>query len=59
MTLWACDPVLTANIVNSYQMAGPVFMQALTSFFAAQCAMYGDHLWPEDATQKVLEGIVL
>lgn len=53
--MWECDPALTAKIVDSYQMAGPIFVKALTSFFAAQCAIYGDHLWPEDAAQKVLE----
>ncbi|KAG6461245.1 hypothetical protein O3G_MSEX012513 [Manduca sexta] len=52
--MWACDPALTSTFVNSYQVAGPVVMQALTSFFAAQCAISGDHLWPPDATQAVL-----
>ncbi|KAG6461247.1 glucose dehydrogenase [FAD, quinone] [Manduca sexta] len=52
---WACDPALTTNIVNSYQVAGPVFAQALTSFFAAQCAIAGDHIWPADATEAVLQ----
>ncbi|KAJ0173025.1 hypothetical protein K1T71_011201 [Dendrolimus kikuchii] len=53
--MWECDPEMTTNIVSTYSMAGPMFTQALTSFFAAQCAMYGDHLWPEDATEKVLK----
>ncbi|XP_035448189.1 glucose dehydrogenase [FAD, quinone]-like [Spodoptera frugiperda] len=52
---WACDPALTANIVNSYQTVGPLFMQTLQTFFAAQCALVGDHLWPADAIDKVLE----
>lgn len=53
---WACDPVLTNNIVNSYQVAGPLFMSTLQTFFAAQCALVGDHLWPADAINSVLEG---
>lgn len=56
---WACDPVLTSNIVNSYQTAGPLFMQSLQTFFAAQCALVGDHIWPADATQAVLDGKLL
>ncbi|XP_060806703.1 glucose dehydrogenase [FAD, quinone]-like [Amyelois transitella] len=53
--MWACDPALTAQIVSSYQVAGPVFVNALQAFLAAHCALVGDHLWPEDATQVVLE----
>ncbi|XP_075983682.1 glucose dehydrogenase [FAD, quinone]-like isoform X2 [Anticarsia gemmatalis] len=52
---WACNEALTSNIVNSYQVAGPLFVQTLQSFLAAQCALTGDHLWPQDATQAVLE----
>ncbi|CAH0696828.1 unnamed protein product [Spodoptera exigua] len=52
---WACDPALTSNIVNSYQTVGPLFMQTLQTFFAAQCALVGDYLWPADAIDKVLE----
>lgn len=53
---WACDQALTSNILNSYQAAGPLFVQTLQSFFAAQCALVGDHLWPNDATEAVLDG---
>ncbi|CAB3220561.1 unnamed protein product [Arctia plantaginis] len=52
---WACDQALTSNIVNSYQTAGPLFIQTLQSFLAAQCALVGDHLWPDDATKAVLD----
>ncbi|XP_026740793.1 glucose dehydrogenase [FAD, quinone]-like [Trichoplusia ni] len=52
---WACDPALTANIVNSYGAAGTLFTQTLTSFLAAQCAVVGDHLWPDDAIDAVLK----
>jgi hypothetical protein len=54
--MWACDPAVTANVVNSYQAVGPVFAQALQTFLAAQCAIAGDHLWPADATEAVLKG---
>ncbi|XP_045539341.1 glucose dehydrogenase [FAD, quinone]-like [Papilio machaon] len=53
--MWACDPVLTTEIVNSYQVAGPLFVQSLQSFLAAQCALAGDHLWPPDATKAVID----
>ncbi|CAK1590449.1 unnamed protein product [Parnassius mnemosyne] len=53
--MWACDPAFTTEIVNSYQVAGPLFVQALQSFLAAQCALAGDHLWPSDATEAVIE----
>ncbi|KOB69249.1 GMCbeta2 [Operophtera brumata] len=53
--MWACDPAVTTPILNSYNVAGPLFTQALQSFFAAQCALAGDHLWPADATDAVLE----
>ncbi|KPI96023.1 Glucose dehydrogenase [acceptor] [Papilio xuthus] len=53
--MWACDPVLTTGIVNSYQAAGPLFVQSLQTFLAAQCALAGDHLWPPDATQAVTD----
>ncbi|XP_075984029.1 glucose dehydrogenase [FAD, quinone]-like [Anticarsia gemmatalis] len=52
---WACNEALTSNIVNSYQVAGPLFVQTLQSFLAAQCALTGDHLWPQDATPDVLK----
>lgn len=51
---WTCDQALTANVVESYQAAGPLFVNALQSFLAAQCALVGDHLWPDDATQAAL-----
>lgn len=53
---WACDPAVTSMILDSYQVAGPLFVQTLQSIFAAQCALVGDHLWPDDATNAVLEG---
>ncbi|XP_013143517.1 PREDICTED: glucose dehydrogenase [FAD, quinone]-like [Papilio polytes] len=53
--MWACDPVLTTEIVNSYQVAGPLFVQSVQSFLAAQCALAGGHLWPSDATQAVID----
>lgn len=31
-------------------------MQALATFFAAQCSIAGDHLWPEDAIEEVVKG---
>lgn len=52
---WACDPAMTSMIVDSYQVAGPLFVQTLQSIFAAQCALVGDHLWPDDATNAVLQ----
>ncbi|PZC83549.1 hypothetical protein B5X24_HaOG207532 [Helicoverpa armigera] len=52
---WACDPALTSMILDSYQVAGPLFVQTLQTFFAAQCAIAGDHLWPDDATEAVLK----
>lgn len=52
---WACDLNLTSTIANSYEAAGPLFVQTLQTFFAAQCALTGDHLWPNDATESVLE----
>ncbi|CAG5044472.1 unnamed protein product, partial [Parnassius apollo] len=55
LKMWACDPALTTEIMNSYQVAGPLFVQALQSFLAVQCALSGDHLWPADATEAVLE----
>lgn len=53
---WACDPALTTTILQSYEAAGPLFIQTLQTFLAAQCAMVGDHVWPADATDNVLEG---
>nr|XP_037872355.1 glucose dehydrogenase [FAD, quinone] isoform X2 [Bombyx mori] len=53
--MWTCDPALTSNIVNSYHATGPIFMQALATFFAAQCSIAGDHLWPEDAIEEVVK----
>ncbi|CAG9104644.1 unnamed protein product [Plutella xylostella] len=52
--MWACDQGLSSTIVNSYE-AVPVFANVLQSFLAAQCALVGDHLWPEDATEKVMK----
>ncbi|XP_072934502.1 glucose dehydrogenase [FAD, quinone]-like [Epargyreus clarus] len=51
--MWACDPALTSTIVDSFQGAGPLFVQALQTFMAAHCALVGDHLWPADATEAV------
>ncbi|XP_047999622.1 glucose dehydrogenase [FAD, quinone]-like [Leguminivora glycinivorella] len=53
--MWACDPAFTTPILQSYSAAGPLFVQALQGFFAAQCALAGDHLWPADATEAVLQ----
>ncbi|XP_063628493.1 glucose dehydrogenase [FAD, quinone]-like [Cydia splendana] len=53
--MWACDPSLTSTILGSYQAAGPLFVQALETFFAAHCALVGDHVWPADATDALLE----
>ncbi|CAH2051945.1 unnamed protein product, partial [Iphiclides podalirius] len=53
--MWACDPATTAEIVNSYNAAGPLFVQTLQSFLAAQCALAGDHLWPRDMTAAAIE----
>ncbi|KAI8442273.1 hypothetical protein MSG28_005835, partial [Choristoneura fumiferana] len=41
--MWACDPAFTSTIISSYQAAGPMFVQALETIFAAQCALVGDH----------------
>lgn len=51
---WTCDPIITNTISNSYQTAGPVFVNFLQSLLAAQCALVGDHVWPPDATDLVL-----
>lgn len=56
---WACDQAVTANIVDSYQTAGSLFALTLQSFFAAQCALVGDNLWPADVTEEVLNGKIL
>ncbi|XP_053617649.1 glucose dehydrogenase [FAD, quinone]-like [Plodia interpunctella] len=53
--MWACDPALTAEIVSSYYVAGPAFTSVLQALLAAHCALVGDHLWPADATQAVLD----
>ncbi|XP_047999289.1 glucose dehydrogenase [FAD, quinone]-like [Leguminivora glycinivorella] len=53
--MWACEPALTSTILGSYQAAGPLFVQALETFFAAHCALVGDHVWPADATDALLE----
>ncbi|XP_068623662.1 glucose dehydrogenase [FAD, quinone]-like [Battus philenor] len=53
--MWACDPVAAANILQSYQPAGSLFVHSLQSFLAAQCALSGPHLWPADATKAALE----
>ncbi|CAH1641202.1 unnamed protein product [Spodoptera littoralis] len=52
---WACNPAVTSMILDSYQVAGPLFVQTLQTFFAAQCALTSDHLWPDDATKSVLQ----
>ncbi|CAB3220564.1 unnamed protein product [Arctia plantaginis] len=52
---WACDQTVIPNIVDSYQTAGSLFALTLQSFFAAQCALVGDHLWPADVTEEVLK----
>lgn len=52
---WACDPALTSTIVNSYQ-ALPALAQTLQAIMAAHCALVGDHLWPDDAVQAVIDG---
>ncbi|KAJ8713014.1 hypothetical protein PYW08_008318 [Mythimna loreyi] len=52
---WACDPSVTSMIVDTYQAAGPLFAQTLQTIFAAQCALVGDHIWPDDATNAVLQ----
>ncbi|XP_049879224.1 glucose dehydrogenase [FAD, quinone]-like [Pectinophora gossypiella] len=52
---WACDAGLTGAIAGSYQHALPVFANTLQAFMAAQCALVGDHLWPADALQNVLQ----
>lgn len=52
---WACDPVLTSTIGNSYQVL-PAFAQTLQTIMAAHCALVGDHLWPDDAIKAVIEG---
>ncbi|XP_073948385.1 glucose dehydrogenase [FAD, quinone]-like [Choristoneura fumiferana] len=53
--MWACDPAFTSTIISSYQAAGPMFVQALETIFAAQCALVGDHVWPADATEAALK----
>ncbi|KAL4711780.1 hypothetical protein ACJJTC_005949 [Scirpophaga incertulas] len=53
--MWACDSALTTTAVNSYQAAGPLFVQTLQTFLAAQCALAGDHLWPADALDSVVQ----
>ncbi|GBP43986.1 Glucose dehydrogenase [Eumeta japonica] len=52
---WPCDPVLTSTILTSYQAAGPLLLHTLQTLFAAHCAIVGDHLWPPDATESVLQ----
>ncbi|XP_062528939.1 glucose dehydrogenase [FAD, quinone] [Bombyx mori] len=53
----ACDPTFTSTVIGSYgDVVGTTFAQALTSFLAAQCALVGDHLWPEDAINSVVDG---
>ncbi|XP_049879228.1 glucose dehydrogenase [FAD, quinone]-like [Pectinophora gossypiella] len=52
---WACDAGLTSTIAGSYQHALPVFANTLQAFMAAQCALVGDHLWPADAVNSVLQ----
>lgn len=54
--MWACDPVLATEVVNSYQAVGPLFVQTLKSLLAAQCALVGDQVWPSDAAEAVLNG---
>ncbi|XP_012548167.1 glucose dehydrogenase [FAD, quinone] [Bombyx mori] len=55
--MWACDPTFTSTVMDSYgDVVGSTFAQALTSFLAAQCALVGDHLWPEDAIDSVVNG---
>lgn len=51
---WACDLNLTSTIANSYEAFGPLFVQTLQTFLTAQCALTGDHLWPNEATESVL-----
>ncbi|KAI5642809.1 GMC oxidoreductase domain-containing protein [Phthorimaea operculella] len=55
MTTWSCDPSLTAEITSTYRNALPTFANTLQTFLAAQCALIGDHLWPEDALESVLQ----
>ncbi|XP_013167526.1 PREDICTED: glucose dehydrogenase [FAD, quinone]-like [Papilio xuthus] len=52
--MWACDPALVSEVVNSYRAVGPVFFQTLQSLLVAQCALVGDHVWPPDAVDAVL-----
>lgn len=54
--MWACDPAVTGPILASYQPVGALFVHVLQGFLAAQCALAGDHVWPADATNEVLQG---
>ncbi|XP_063833153.1 glucose dehydrogenase [FAD, quinone]-like [Ostrinia nubilalis] len=52
---WACDPAITSTVLDSFQGVGPMFVQSVQTFLAAQCALTGDHLWPPDATDAVIQ----